>query len=268
RRRERHACGRRQPARERAAYRCGPRRRLAARLHARAGRLSAARAAAGEVLAAGRPRRQRVRRSKSRLHVSADRSLCGGRLARRGPVMTVPLVVTLNGVDRPGVVARVSECARECGASWQESRFAHLAGRFAGVVRLDVPEESVGALERALRGLDVEGLHVTVERGEAAAPVALPRLTLELVGQDRPGIVRDVSAVLARHGVNIEELETEVESASMSAELLFRARASLVLPESADVDALREDLERLADELMVDVQVDTGEPGDERGSAA
>lgn len=182
--------------------------------------------------------------------------------------MTVPLVVTLNGVDRPGVVARVSECARECGASWSESRFAHLAGRFAGVVRLDVPEESVGALERALRGLDVEGLHVTVERGEVGAPAALPRLTLELVGQDRPGIVRDVSAVLARHGVNIEELETEVESASMSAELLFRARASLVLPESADVDALREDLERLADELMVDVQVDTGEPGDERGSAA
>lgn len=170
--------------------------------------------------------------------------------------MTVPLVVTLNGVDRPGVVARVAERAREHGGSWQESRFAHLAGRFAGVVRLDVAEASLAELERALRELDGGDLHVTVERGEVVPPPAGPRLTLELVGQDRPGIVRDVSAVLARHGVNIDELETEVESASMSAELLFHARASLVLPEGSDVDALRADLERLANELMVDLHVD------------
>lgn len=175
--------------------------------------------------------------------------------------MTVPLVVTLNGVDRPGVVARVAERARDCGASWNESRFAHLAGRFAGVVRLDVPAESLDALEHALRELDAPDLHVTVERGEVEPPSAQPRLALELLGQDRPGIVRDVSAVLARHGVNIEELETEVESASMSGELLFRARATLVLPEGADAEALRADLEELANELMVDLQVDA-----ERGS--
>jgi len=178
--------------------------------------------------------------------------------------MTVPLVVTLNGVDRPGVVARVSERAREHGASWQQSRFAHLAGRFAGVVLLDVPEASLNALERALEELDVEGLHVTVERGEARAADARPRFELELVGQDRPGIVRDVSAVLARHGVNIEELETEVESASMSGELLFRARAALMLPEGGDAEALRADLERLANELMVDLHVDTGPGTNER----
>lgn len=178
--------------------------------------------------------------------------------------MTIPLVVTLNGVDRPGVVARVAERARECGASWQESRFAHLAGRFAGVVRLDVADASLGALEQALRELDAADLHVTVERGVAAAPSGRLRFALELLGQDRPGIVRDVSAVLARHGVNIEELDTEVESASMSGELLFRARAALALPDSADVDALRADLEELANELMVDVHVDAEHESDGR----
>src|SRR5690606_3369450 len=121
--------------------------------------------------------------------------------------MTVPLVVTLNGGDRPGVVARVAGRARACGASWNESRFAHLAGRFAGVVRLDVPDDSLAALERALRELDTADLHVIVERGETAAPSARPRLELELLGQDRPGIVRDVTAVLARHSVNIERSE-------------------------------------------------------------
>jgi glycine cleavage system regulatory protein len=170
--------------------------------------------------------------------------------------MTVPLIVTLNGADQPGVVARVAERARACGASWQESRFAHLAGRFAGVVRLDVPEASLAELERTLRELGTDHFHVIVERGAREAPSARPRLELELLGQDRPGIVRDVSAVLARHSVNIDELETEVESASMSGELLFRARAVLVLPESADAEALRADLERLANELMVDLKID------------
>src|SRR5690606_5724164 len=99
---------------------------------------------------------------------------------------------------------------------------------------------------------------------EARAAGARPRIELELVGQDRPGIVRDVSAVLARHGVNIEELETEVESASMSGELLFRARAALMLPDGGDAEALRADLERLANELMVDLHVDTGPGTNER----
>jgi glycine cleavage system regulatory protein len=150
--------------------------------------------------------------------------------------MTVPLIVTLNGVDRPGVV------------------------------RLDVPETSLAELEGVLRGLDTEDLHVIVERGSPGSPSARPRLELELLGQDRPGIVRDVSAVLARHSVNIDELDTEVESASMSGELLFRARAVLVLPESADAEALRADLEQLANELMVDLHIDA-EQDDHHGRA-
>lgn len=180
--------------------------------------------------------------------------------------MTTPLVVTLNGLDRPGVIARIAECARAHAASWQESRFAHLAGRFAGIVRLDVPDSSLQELEGALRAFDGAELRVTVERGAAAsAGAAQPHLTLELLGQDRPGIVREVSAVLARHGVNIEELETEVESASMSGELLFRARATVALADDADLEALRADFERLANELMVDLSLDAahGEPAGE-----
>jgi glycine cleavage system regulatory protein len=84
-----------------------------------------------------------------------------------------------------------------------------------------------------------------------------------LLGNDRPGIVRDISRVLAQHGVNIEELETEVESASMSGELLFHARAALALPEGADLEALRADLEQLANELMVDLQIDAERDPDE-----
>jgi glycine cleavage system regulatory protein len=171
--------------------------------------------------------------------------------------MRESLVVTLIGADRPGIVARLAALAAEHGAGWDESRLVRLAGRFAGVVRLDVPTEAVAALEQALAALASEGLRLTIERGDAAPAGGPEPALLELVGHDRQGIVRDISAALARHGVSIEELDTELQSASMTGELMFHARASLRLPDGANVEALRADLEAIADELMVDLRVDT-----------
>ena len=47
-------------------------------------------------------------------------------------------------------------------------------------------------------------------------------LALELIGPDRPGIVREVSPALAERGVGIEELATEVVSGSWSGESCSR----------------------------------------------
>lgn len=171
--------------------------------------------------------------------------------------MKTSLVLTLIGRDRPGLVSAVAARASAGGANWLESRLAQLAGQFAGVVRLEVEEADAGRLEASLRGLEAEGLHLTIERGAVAgAAEGLRPTSLELVGHDRPGIVRDISAVLARHGVSIEELETACESAPMSSEPLFRAKALLHVPAAVALDVLRGDLEALANELMVDLSLD------------
>lgn len=170
--------------------------------------------------------------------------------------MKTSFVLTLIGRDRPGLVSAVAARATAVGANWLESRLAQLAGQFAGVVRLEVEERDAGRLEAALRELETEGLHLIIERGAVAGTAVTRRITrLELVGHDRPGIVRDISAVLARHGVSIEELETACESAPMSSEPLFRATAVLEVPASVSLDALRGDLEALANELMVDLNL-------------
>ena len=80
-------------------------------------------------------------------------------------------------------------------------------------------------------------------------------MSLDLVGQDRPGIVRQLTGALASRGINVEELTTECASAPMSGEALFKAQARLLVPESCDVQKLREDLERIAADLMVDLQL-------------
>ena len=137
------------------------------------------------------------------------------------------LVVTVVGPDRPGLVSLLSDRGRQHGASWEQSRMATLAGHFAGTVHFQVPASSTAALARALRDLESMGLNVQVATGAAgatAAPSASSLLALELVGQDRPGIVRDISRAVAELGVSIHELTTEVTSAAMSGEHLFNAK--------------------------------------------
>ncbi|MEO8137121.1 MAG: ACT domain-containing protein, partial [Betaproteobacteria bacterium] len=129
------------------------------------------------------------------------------------------LVVTVVGPDRPGLVSLLSDCGRAHGASWEESRMASLAGQFAGIVHFAVPPEQKAALTAALHALRTVGLEAVVVAGVAAAGSAEGRLLrLELVGQDRPGIIRDVSGAVAELGVSIRELTTEMSSAAMSGE--------------------------------------------------
>lgn len=167
------------------------------------------------------------------------------------------LVMTLVGADRPGLVEQVATLVAAHGGNWLESRMAHLGGKFAGILRVAVPAEQEAALEKALQQLAVAGLQV-VAQAEAASgsPASAGRLMrLELVGQDRPGIVREISHALAAHGVNVEELETGCESAPMSGEVLFRARAQISVPPGGDVAALRTTLEKIAADLIVDLQL-------------
>jgi methionyl-tRNA formyltransferase len=168
--------------------------------------------------------------------------------------MLTSLVVTIIGPDRPGIVSLLADRARGFGANWAGSRMASLAGQFAGIVHFEVTAEDAEPLAVALRALETQGLRVLIAKTEAPpVPPGRRMVKLELVGQDRPGIVRDLSASLAKRGVSIEELHTEIVSAAMSAEHLFKVNALLVVPENLPNDELRRELEKLANEMMVDI---------------
>lgn len=170
------------------------------------------------------------------------------------------LVLTLIGPDRPGLVEAVADAIAAQGGNWLESRMAHLAGKFAGVLRAEVPDSKTDAVMQALARLETRGLKVVAEIAPGAPDEKAQRpMELDLVGLDRPGIVREISQLLAQHGVNVEELSTDRSSAPMSGEMLFRARARVHLPTDADLPRLRAGLERLANDLMVEIRL--AEPG-------
>lgn len=173
--------------------------------------------------------------------------------------MTTSLVVTAIGPDRPGIVNALSDVAQRFGANWAGSRMANLAGQFAGMVHFEVSDEKADALAEALGALQSSGLRVVIARSQGGGAQAVRRrVRLELVGHDRPGIIRDLSGNLAQRGVSIEELDTHVASAAMSGEHLFKVKAVLAVPADLPNEELQRGLEALANEMMVDLEL--GEP--------
>jgi glycine cleavage system regulatory protein len=176
--------------------------------------------------------------------------------------MTTSLVLTFVGDDRPGLVNAISEKIVEFGGTWLESRSVRLAGKFAGVVLVGVPEENLVQLESALAKLAPSGLRVSIDRGAAAESGKPARLvTLEIVGNERPGIVRGVTQALTGLGVNIEEFTSGLEGEPFTGALMFRATARVGVPEGLKLDELRKALEKLAAEVMVDLTFDENKQG-------
>jgi glycine cleavage system regulatory protein len=171
--------------------------------------------------------------------------------------MNTDLVLTLLGPDRPGLVEAVAQAIVAAGGNWVESRMARLAGKFAGVLRVELPSAAaIDQLRAALARLETQGLRIVLEPSDRT-PTVEPQqvMELELLGLDRPGLVREVSRLLASQNINVEELVTDRSSAPMSGEMMFRARARLAVPAGVDVASVRASLERLASDLMVEIRV-------------
>jgi glycine cleavage system regulatory protein len=168
--------------------------------------------------------------------------------------MQLSLVMTVIGEDRPGLVDSVAGIVADHGGNWLESRMSRLGGQFAGILRVQISAEKEAALVRGLKQLATEGLTIVVHSDRPRPEESERAFThLEIVGQDRPGIVHQISHALAAHGVNVEELNSECGSAAMSGEMLFKAVAKLRIPSSCKLGELKRELERIAEDLIVDI---------------
>ena len=165
------------------------------------------------------------------------------------------LVLTIIAADKPGLVERVAQSIAAHGGNWLESRMAHMAGQFAGILSVAVPATQQAALVEALQALAGAGIRVQLASSGVAPEQAVRHISLDLLGNDRPGIVRDITRLLSSHAINVEDLQTEVLPAPMSSDLLFHAVARLAVPQGLTLEQLQAQLETLADELMVELNL-------------
>jgi glycine cleavage system regulatory protein len=168
------------------------------------------------------------------------------------------VIMTVLGGDRPGLVSSLADTVAKHGGNWLESRMARLAGQFAGIVRIECPSSAVDDLLKELHtppapgmpGLSVQAVLEVVEE-----PAKRRTLMVDVMGNDRPGIVRELATAIAEAGGNVEELTTGLESAPMSGHPMFRARGVISIPEHAEIEALTAAIEKLGGDLTVDVSL-------------
>ncbi len=172
------------------------------------------------------------------------------------------VILVVSGSDRPGLTRALAEAVHAAGGNWLESHLSRLGGKYVGSVLVELEAAAFPKLEAAVRTVDATGLSVSLvpaenaesaENTEPAGPG--PSLQIELLGQDRPGIVREVTAVLADLDVNIASLITGTENGAWSGEPLFRAKVVATLPEGLTQNAVQDALEAISGELMVDFTV-------------
>lgn len=164
--------------------------------------------------------------------------------------MAHKLVITLIGRDRPGLVDRLSSAVAKNGGNWERSRMADLGGQFAGLLEVSVDGSNIESLKNALAS--IEDLHLAFADAIQDARENDRVFSIDIVGNDHPGIVRDIFHVFAEAGANVEELETSTESAAEHGAPLFRAKAVFSCPGCTQIDVIQSRIEAIAADIMVD----------------
>lgn len=167
----------------------------------------------------------------------------------------IELVLTIIGRDRAGVVAELADVVRFHEANWKRSELAEISGTFAGVIVVDVDDDLADELLADLAILRQRGLHITAEQIDA--PVEAPdgqHVRLRFTGDDRPGVVHEISSVISGFGISIARLGTEVDTSGDVDQ--FHITAQMVVPEAVDLDAALEAVTTLAEQLDIHLHVE------------
>ncbi|MFL0796733.1 MAG: hypothetical protein K6L73_04510 [Cellvibrionaceae bacterium] len=168
--------------------------------------------------------------------------------------MQQSLIISLMAPDRPGIVETIADTVSNEGGNWLDSRMARLNGQFAGIIHINVEQSQSDSLKAALESLSDKGITLLVTNESATTQSNQQRfMHIKVVGNDRPGIVKEISSTIASCGANMEELATYLGSIPGSGEPLFHAEGLIALPEALEVDDLCEKLEAISDDLMIEI---------------
>jgi glycine cleavage system transcriptional repressor len=160
--------------------------------------------------------------------------------------------VTVIGHDRPGIIADTTSALAELGGNLEDSTQTILRGHFAMVLLVSTTA-ALDAVEAELSTLTGDGTLEVSAREIAeepdAAPVDVASYLLSVHGADRPGIVSEVTAVVASAGGNITDFSTRLTGE------LYVLTAEVDLPNAADIEALRARLARVSEALEVEASL-------------
>ncbi|MEM9101665.1 MAG: ACT domain-containing protein [Pseudomonadota bacterium] len=168
--------------------------------------------------------------------------------------MKTALIVALVGTDSPGIIEKVSRVIREHHGNWSQSHMSRVSGMFTGILTIDVEGNDTQALKTALETVAAANqLSLLIETGNKENR-DFKTFSIELLGNDKPGLINEVAHILYREDINVEELSSFTEPAPMSGGQLFKAHIIAQLPQAL-LSSIESQLSAIANDLMIDIQV-------------
>jgi glycine cleavage system transcriptional repressor len=159
------------------------------------------------------------------------------------------------GVDRPGNAATVAGVLVEQGCNLEDTEIAVLRGYSTMMLVVDCPERVTAkglkaAVEEGTREI---GLDVTVSEIDPATPDGADTTgtpwSVSVYGSDRPGIVFEVTRLLARAGINIFGMQTRTHGPAQL--LVYTMSLDVQVPADVDGAEVAASLDNLARRLNV-----------------
>ncbi len=169
--------------------------------------------------------------------------------------MQSQLILSVISDDKPGVVEAIADIVSRHDGNWLESSLSQLSGKFAGLVKISLPETQAANLKADFLELEITGVRVRVDELRTPAQSSAQKASINAVGPDRKGIVHEIAQSLAHYGINVDKLETRCSSMAYSGDPIFEAEGTLSVPDSADFERLNDELDKLADSLAMDISL-------------
>ncbi|MDP5029331.1 MAG: glycine cleavage system protein R [Paraglaciecola sp.] len=164
-----------------------------------------------------------------------------------------PLIFTLVGPDKPGLISNLSKAVYQRNGNWLGSNFSHMAGHFAGFVHIDLPEDKHAELIELFS--QHPDLRIHLVSAQTSQLKNQQTVEITIMGNDKAGIVQELTRVLNQFNLNIVKFDSSCTSAPNSGSPLFNAKAIVEIAPEVDLSNLRDALENIANDLMIDVDL-------------
>ena len=164
------------------------------------------------------------------------------------------IVLTIIADDQPGIVEKLSNIVKSHGGNWLESNMSQLAGKFAGILLVEIATDKQTTLLKSLDQLSKQNIQITYASNDVETVASKEMVQVDITANDRPGIIQEISSILAQENINVEKLSTQCGDAPMSSGGIFKATFRASLPDNIDQDELQKLLENTSNDLMVEIQ--------------
>jgi len=163
------------------------------------------------------------------------------------------LIISASGPDRKGIVSEISSIINQYNGNIETSRMIRLEQQFSILILIEIENKNIKSIKNKLQ--DIEDLKVDINNTNNVNKNYTNKFHLYINGADNEGIVYSFSNYLTKLNINIEEVNTSIKNAPVSATPLFMMDIIITTNKELNKSIIIDDLNKIAEKLGVEIDL-------------